>query len=81
MKKSTRKVQSPKLQIVSKMRGAALEAQPLLTANPQSALPLLAMIEQAQLSIEDMRGRMSKQFIDQLLMMAAASVAGPTASR
>ena len=77
MKKSTRKVQSPKLQIVSKMSRAALEAQPLLTANPQSALPLLAMIGQAQLSIEDMLGRMSKQFIEQLLMMAAESVAGP----
>ena len=77
MKKSTRKVQSPKLQIVSKLNRAALETQPLLTANPQSALPLLAMVGQAQLSIEDMLGRMSKQFIEQLLMMAAESVAGP----
>jgi putative transposase len=77
MKKSTRKVQSPKLQIVSKVHRAALETQPLLTANPQSALPLLAMVGQAQLSIEDMLGRMSKQFIEQLLMMAAESVAGP----
>ncbi len=77
MKKSTRKVQSPKLQSVSKLNRAALEAQPLLTANPQSALPLLAMVGQAQLSIEDMLGRMSKQFIEQLLMMAAESVAGP----
>ena len=77
MKKSTRKGQTPKLQVVSKMNRAALEAQPLLTANPQAALPLLAMIGQAQLSIEDLLGRTSRQFIQQLLMMAAESVAGP----
>ncbi len=47
MKKSTRKGQTPKLQIVSKMNRAALEAQPLLTANAQAALPLLVMIGQA----------------------------------
>jgi transposase-like protein len=77
MKKSTRKGQTPKLQIVSKLNRAALEAQPLLTANPQAALPLLAMIGQAQLSIEDLLGRTSRQFIEQLLIMAAESVAGP----
>ena len=76
MKKSTRKGQTPKLQIVSKMNRAALETQPLLTANPQAALPLLAMIGQAQLSIEDLLGRTSRQFIEQLLLMAAESVAG-----
>ena len=76
MKKSTRKGQTPKLQIVNKMNLAALESQPLLTANPQAALPLLAMIGQAQLSIEDLLGRTSRQFIEQLLMMAAESVAG-----
>jgi len=76
MKKSTRKKQSPKLQIVNK-HWAALEAQPLLQANPQAALPLLSMIGQAQLSIEDLLGRMSRQFVEQLLLMAAESVAGP----
>ena len=76
MKKSTRKGTSPKLQIVGK-NVAALQAQPLLMANPQAALPLLSMIGQAQLSIEDMLGQMSKQFVEQLLLMAAESVAGP----
>jgi transposase-like protein len=76
MKKSTRKGQTPKLQVVNKTNRAALEAQPLLTANPQAAIPLLAMIGQAQLSIEDLLGRTSRQFIEQLLMMAAESVAG-----
>src|SRR5450756_1492788 len=35
------------------------------------------MIGQAQLSIEDMLGRLSRQFVEQLLMMSAESVAGP----
>ena len=76
MKKSTRKGQCLKLEVVNK-NWAALEAQPLLQANPQAALPLLSMIGQAQLSIEDLLGRMSRQFVEQLLMMAAESVAGP----
>jgi hypothetical protein len=76
MKKSTRKAQFLKPQVVNKSR-AALDSQPLLMANPQAALPLLSMIGQAQLSIEDLLGRMSRQFVEQLLMMAAQSVAGP----
>ena len=76
MKKSTCKGQCLKLEVVNK-NWAALEAQPLLQANPQAALPLLSMIGQAQLSIEDLLGRMSRQFVEQLLMMAAESVAGP----
>jgi len=76
MKKSTRKKQSAKLQVVSKYH-AALEALPLLQANPQAALPLLSMINTAQLSIEDLLGQASRQFVEQLLMMAAESVAGP----
>lgn len=75
MKKSTRKAQSLKLQIVNK-NWPVLDTQPLLHANPQAALPLLSMIGQAQLSIEDLLGRMSRQFVEQLLMMAAESVAG-----
>ena len=76
MKKSTRKGQSLKLHVVNK-HWAALEAQPLLHANPQAALPLLSMIGQAQLSIEDLLGRLSRQFVEQLLVMSAESVAGP----
>mgnify|MGYP001201136693 CR=1 FL=1 len=76
MKKSTRKKQSLRLQVVNK-HWAVLNTQPLLQANPQAALPLLSMIGQAQLSIEDLLGRMSRQFVEQLLMMAAESVAGP----
>jgi len=76
MKKSTRKSKSTKLQIVNK-HWATLEAQPLLQANPQAALPLLALIGQAQLSIEDLLGQLSRQFVEQLLMMSAESVAGP----
>jgi hypothetical protein len=70
MKKSTRKGQSPKLQVVNK-NWAALEGQPLLQANPQAALPLLSMIGQAQLSIEDLLGRLSRQFVEQLLILRA----------
>jgi len=76
MKKSTRNGQSLKSHIVNK-NWSALQEQPLLMANPQAALPLLSMIGQAQLSIEDLLGRMSRQFVEQLLMMAAESVAGP----
>lgn len=75
MKKSTRKGQSPKFQVLNKS-WAAWESQPLLQANPQAALPLLSMIGQAQLSIEDLLGRLSRQFVEQLLMMSAVSVAG-----
>ncbi|GDX59021.1 IS256 family transposase [Comamonadaceae bacterium] len=71
MKKSTRKAQ-----IVYK-NSAALEGLPLLMANPEAALPLLSMIGQAQFSIEDLLGKLSRQFVEQLLMMAAVSVAGP----
>src|ERR1035437_2736567 len=70
MKKSTRKAQ-----FVNK-NSAALEGLPLLMANPQAALPLLSMIGQAQFSIEDLLGKLSRQFVEQLLMMAAVSVAG-----
>ena len=71
MKKFTRKSQ-----FVNK-NSATLEALPLLMANPQAALPLLSMIGQAQFSIEDLLGKLSRQFVEQLLMMAAVSVAGP----
>ncbi len=71
MKKSTRKAK-----IVNKNL-SELEALPLLMANPQAALPLLSLIGQAQFSIEDLLGKLSRQFMEQLLMMGAESVAGP----
>ena len=46
-------------------------------ANPQVAVPLLLMIGQAQLSIENLLGRTYRQFVEQLLIMAAVSVTGP----
>ena len=70
MKKSTRKAN-----IVNKHL-SELEALPLLKANPQAALPLLSLIGQAQFSIEDLLGKLSRQFMEQLLMMGAESVAG-----
>ena len=57
MKKSTRKAQ-----FVNK-NSAALKGLPLLMANPQAALPLLSMIGQAQFSIEDLLGKLSRQFV------------------
>ena len=71
MKKSTRKAK-----IVNKNL-SELAALPLLMANPQAALPLLSLIGQAQFSIEDLLGKLSRQFMEQLLMMGAESVAGP----
>ena len=55
---------------------ARLDAQPLLIANPQAALPMLEMIGQAQLSIDDLLGQLSRQFIEQLLVLSAETVAG-----
>ncbi len=55
---------------------ARLDAQPLLMANPQAALPMLEMIGQAQLSIDDLLGQLSRQFIEQLLVLSAQTVAG-----
>ncbi len=76
MMKSTRKARNTKLHVVGK-DGKALASQPLLMANPQAVLPLLSMIGQAELSIEDLLGQLSRQFVEQLLVMAAESVAGP----
>jgi putative transposase len=64
-----------KIEILSKQR-ARLDAQPLLIANPQAALPMLEMIGRAQLSIDDLLGQLSRQFIEQLLVLSAESVAG-----
>ena len=75
MKKSTRKTALTKLQVFNK-NNQALATQPLFTAHPESMLPLLSMIGQAQLSIEDILGHYSRQFIEQMLLMSAVSVAG-----
>ena len=71
MKKSTTKGQSPKLKIVNKHL-AALEAQPLLHARPGSCTAA-AVDDRAGLQavIEDLLGRTSRQFVEQLLVMAA----------
>jgi len=43
---------------------------------PEHALPLVGMLAQAQLSIEDLLGQISKGFIEQLLVLSAEQVAG-----
>ena len=64
-----------KVAILNKER-ARRDAQRLLVANPQAALPMLQMIGHAQLSIDDLLGQLSRQFIEQLLVLSAESVAG-----
>jgi transposase-like protein len=63
-------------QVASKFKRNQLGEQPLFAANPEAALPLLSMIGQAQLSIDDLLGQLSRQFIEQLLVLSAQSVAG-----
>ena len=65
-----------KLHVASKFDGNRLSEQPLCATNPEAALPLLSMIGQAQLSIDDLLGQLSRQFIEQLLVLSAQSVAG-----
>ena len=54
-----------KLRVANKSDIAQLNAQPLFSANPEAVLPLLSMIGQAQLSIDDLLGQLSRQFIEQ----------------
>lgn len=65
-----------KLHVASKFNVDKLSEQPLFATNPEAALPLLSMIGQAQLSIDDLLGQLSRQFIEQLLVLSAQSVAG-----
>jgi putative transposase len=65
-----------KLSVASKFSVAQLSEQPLFAANPEAVLPLLSMIGQAQLSIDDLLGQLSRQFIEQMLVLSAQSVAG-----
>ena len=72
---STTVKQSKAKATVLNKKHARLDAQPLLIANPQAALPMLEMIGQAQLSIDDLLGQLSRQFIEQLLVLSAETVA------
>jgi transposase-like protein len=65
-----------KLYVASRFSVDQLSEQPLFATNPEAALPLLSMIGQAQLSIEDLLGQLSSQFIEQMLILSAQSVAG-----
>jgi transposase-like protein len=65
-----------KLHVASKFNVAQLNDQPLFATNPETVLPLLSMIGQAQLSIDDLLGQLSRQFIEQMLVLSAKSVAG-----
>lgn len=70
------KQSKPKLRVASKFNVDQLNEQPLFATNPEAALPLLSMIGQAQLAIEDLLGSVSRQFIEQLLVLSAQTVAG-----
>ena len=65
-----------KLHVASKFNVDQLNDQPLFATNPETVLPLLSMIGQAQLSIDDLLGQLSRQFIEQMLVLSAKSVAG-----
>ena len=70
------KQSKPKLHVIKKSNTSQLSEQPLFATNAPAALPLLQMIGQAQLSIEDLLGQLSRQFLEQLLVLSAQSVAG-----
>jgi len=65
-----------KLHVASQSHVDQLNELPLLATNPEAVLPLLSMIGQAQLSIDDLLGQLSRQFIEQMLVLSAQSVAG-----
>ena len=64
-----------KLHVSKKFNVDQLREQPLFSTNPEAALPLLSMMGQAQLSIDDLLGQLSRQFIEQMLILSAQSVA------
>lgn len=70
------KQSKPKLRVPSKFNVDQLSEQPLFATNPEAVLPMLSMIGQAQLSIDDLLGQISRQFIEQLLVLSAQTVAG-----
>lgn len=67
-----------KPRIASKFNVNQLSEQPLFATNPQAALLLLAMNGQAQLSIDDLLGQLSRQFIEQLLVLSAETWPAPS---
>jgi hypothetical protein len=71
MKQSTSKPR-----IVGKAQ-AVQDVLPFVT-QPEHALPLLGMLAQAQLSIEDLLGQISKGFIEQLLVLSASKSLAPS---
>ncbi len=73
---TTMKQSKSKLHVANKSDVLRLETQPLFATNPEAALPLLSMIGKAQLSIDDLLGQISRQFIEQLLVLSAQTVAG-----
>lgn len=71
---TTMKQSTSKPRIVGKAQ-AMQDVLPFVT-QPEHALPLVGMLAQAQLSIEDLLGQISKGFIEQLLVLSASQVAG-----
>ena len=65
-----------KFHVANKSDIARLNAQPLFAANPEAAFPLLSMIGEARLFIDDLVGQLSRQFIEQRLVLSAQTVAG-----
>jgi len=65
-----------KLPVAKKFNVDQLREHPLFSTNPEESLPLLSMIGQAQLSIDDLLGQLSRSFLEQMLVLSAKSVAG-----
>jgi hypothetical protein len=78
---TTMKQSIAKLRVANKSDITRSTQQPLFAANPEAVLPLLSTIGQAQLSINDLLGQLSRQFIEQLLILSAQTVAGSKARR
>ena len=62
--------------VVGKGQAASGIKKSLFDAHPEAVVPVLAMIGHAQGSIEELLGKLSQQFIEQLLVLSAESVAG-----
>jgi transposase-like protein len=55
---------------------AKRQAPPLIAADPEAVLPMLEMLENARLCLDDLLGDLSRGFIEELLMLSARTVAG-----
>lgn len=71
MEKSTR----TKTRVLEK-KDARSQEQPLLEANPEAVLPMLEMMSEARLCLDDVLGELSHGLIEAVLMCSAQSVAG-----